>query len=183
MWKFVLIKAGPVSRLLLISAALAVLCSCGPKISFENLEEFRDPQNRFVVKLPKGYVLEDKSEGERTKINLKYPNGYHITFISNVMPAAEEWDRDKAMLEKVSQIKGGQSPFPETKQVKCDRMDFGGGKGYYIQMQGMADGKHTRLIAYALVGNGNSFSMSLVCTEKDQCKNFQDTITNTFVIQ
>lgn len=182
MSRFLSKKAGRVSGLVLISAALALLFSCGPKISFENLEEFRDPNNRFVVKLPKGYVLENKSEGERTKINLKYPNGYHITFISNAMTDGE-WDRDAAMLKKVSQIKDGQFPYPDMKLVKCDRMDFGGGKGYYIQMQGMADGKNTRLIAYALVGNGNSFSMSLVCTEKDQCRTFRDTIENTFVIQ
>lgn len=146
------------------------------------LQEYKDPKGAFVVMLPKGYVLSDKSAGDKPKYIFTY--GSSVTLILTEGVAEPTWDSAAELAKKQDEIRTGRAGFPPP-MVLVERgvLSFGGLKGFQTLLSGNLAGQETQMKAYYLVGDEKLFT--LIVTWKDPAagvlyEQVQSTITNSF---
>ena len=125
----------------------------------ENTVPFNDPNNYYSVNLPKGYRVENRSSGQRSKIAFNYSANINVTIIAS--PMNKPWDPQASMDDRVNALQGGRGG--ELSGYNID--DYGlvninGMDGYEIILS-----KSNQLLhAYAMVsGNNIAFSVAIVC--------------------
>lgn len=122
---------------------------------------YQDPNAYFCLTLPIGYTLLDKSIKKRTQISFSYSPNINIAI--NAQEWIGEWDPEEEMFNRILNIREGREGPSDLNMDHYDLIEFGGGKGYEIQLSGVRGSTYTKVQLYALVGSGIDVSIDIDC--------------------
>lgn len=122
------------------------------------LKEFSDPKKYYIVELPGGYKVSNKSSGNRSKISFVYTNAITVTIIASPMHKA--WEPDIEMAKRVQAIQSGRvGPLSGYQLERSILLGFNNMSGYELVLTRGTNIAH----AFAMVSDSNiAFSVTIV---------------------
>ncbi len=141
--------------ILALSSAVFTLPASGADTNLPydpaNLVEFKDKLQLFALRLPAGYVVQDNSTADRTKVTLRYGEHCQVILLSSIM--RKPWDAPSEMETKMRALRSGQVVgMASNITSKLRRLDVADGYEYAVLKSDL----HC-LHGFAGVARGRSF--------------------------